>query len=451
MFAHVLDYLPSRDLVVRLLAILALGAARLSAQDPVDDLMSLSLEDLMSVEVSISSRSEQPLSAVAGAVHILTRDDIRRSGATSIAELLRLVPGMQVARIDANKWAISARGFNERFANKLLVQVDGRTVYTPAFSGVYWEELDIVLPDIERIKVIRGPGATLWGANAVNGIVNIVTQSAAQTQGGLVQAAVGDEDRAILSLRHGGRFGSQGHYRVFAKVRDHDAARDTSGVDARDAWSMARAGSRLDWSHAELGAFHVEAEALVGDLHNQVRLPQLQAPFYRRQDDAIEVVGGHVLGRWHRAAEDGTQWTAQMYYNVQDREEFVEQRIQTFDVDLQNRRQRGPHDVVWGSGFRVTRERFSQPLALSVHNVSPSEQTFSLFLQDDISLGSGAVHLILGSKLEHNDLTGLEIQPTARVRWSPSNRVTWWSSLSRAVRTPSPGEQAVLVILPDAS
>lgn len=435
---------------LRLLTILALSALEVSAQDPFNELMGLSLEDLMGVEVSLASRSEQPLSEVAGAVHILSRDDIRRSGATSIPELLRLVPGMQVARIDANKWAISARGFNERFANKLLVQIDGRTVYTPAFSGVYWEELDVVLPDIERIEVIRGPGAALWGANAVNGIVNIVTQTASQTQGVLVQASYGDEDHAIVSLRQGGRIGTQGHYRVFAKVRDHDAARDTTGADARDGWSMARAGSRLDWTHSRLGDFHLQAEAMVGDLTNQVSLPQLQAPSYRRLDDVIRVVGAHALGRWDLQSENGDSWTAQVFYNVQDREEFVDQRVQSFDIDLQNRHQHGTHALVWGGGFRITRERFSQPLALSVSNVSPSEEIFSLFLQDDISLATD-LHLILGSKFEHNDFTGLEVQPTARVRWSPGDRVTWWGSLSRAVRTPTSGERAVRVILPGAS
>ncbi|MDA0336223.1 MAG: TonB-dependent receptor plug domain-containing protein [bacterium] len=388
--------------------ILLFGAVlQASAQDPLNELMGLSLEDLMSVEVSVASRSEQPLSAAAGALHIITRDDIRRSGATSIAELLRLVPGMQVARIDANKWAISARGFNERFANKLLVQVDGRTVYTPSYSGVYWEELDVVLPDIERIEVIRGPGATLWGANAVNGVVNIVTQTAAQTQGGLVQAIVGDEDRAIVSLRYGGMLGANRHYRVYAKFGDHDAAVDTAGIDARDSWSMARAGGRMDWANMRWGEFHLQAEALLADLTNQVRLPQLQAPFFRRQDDAIHVLGGHILGRWDFTADGGAQWTAQMFYNVQDREEYVEQLVQTVDFDLQNRHQYGRHNVIWGSGFRVSREHFSQPLALRVGSVSPSEKMASLFLQDDIALADDRLHFILGSKLEHNDFTGL--------------------------------------------
>ena len=233
-----------------LLLVGGLGAAAQS-QVEIEDLADWSIQELMNVQVTLASRTEQRLADIPAAVYILTEDDIRRSGATSIPDLLRLVPGLQVARIDANKWAISARGFNERFANKLLVQIDGRTVYQPSFSGVYWEEQDVILEDVERIEVIRGPGATLWGANAVTGIINIVTKEASETQGGLLNAVAGTEERAVVSLRYGGRLGEQRHYRAYAKYTNRDASADTAGRDAGDEWSTQRAGGRLDWGSGE--------------------------------------------------------------------------------------------------------------------------------------------------------------------------------------------------------
>ena len=434
--------------LVAMALVVALVDTPAGAQDPFANLMTLSLEDLMVVQVSLAARSEQPLSETAAAVHILTRDDIRRSGATSVAELLRQVPGVQVARIDANKWAITARGFNERFANKLLVQVDGRTVYTPAFSGVYWEELDVVLADVERIEVIRGPGAALWGANAVNGVINIVTQHARDTQGTLVEFLAGTEDRVQLSLRHGGSWGQNRQYRVYTKVTNRDAAIDTSGRDAGDEWSMIRAGGRLDWQHERLGDLHLQAEGVFGDLSNQVRLPRLDESSFEQRPDPIEVVGGHVLGRWHLGVDTQDSWTAQWFYNLQDREEFSRQRIQTLDVDLQNLRQFSRHELVWGGGFRVTWDHLSSGLAIRIDDPKTTQRQIGLFVQDDIALAGDHLHLILGTKLEHNGFTGSELQPTARLRYTHSERLTVWTSASRAVRTPSRGERGVRVVLP---
>lgn len=405
----------------------------------------------MDIQVSLASRGDQSLSETAAAVHVLTREDIRRSAATTIAELLRQIPGVHVARIDANKWAISVRGFNDRFANKLLVQVDGRTIYNPAFSGVYWEDLDLVLDDVERIEVIRGPGATLWGANAVNGIINVVTRSAADTQGSLVRLSGGMEDRAIVSARHGGRLGDAAHYRGYLKYTDGDAANDVNGASSGDPWSTLRAGGRLDWSYSQRTDVHVQGEIHAGDLTNQVNLPQLGQPAYMPQEDPIDVRSGHLLGRWEHSSAGDDRWTAQVYYNFYDREEFVEQREETIDLDLQHQFGFGMHQVVWGGGYRRTWDHFRPSLAVRIGEMRRTVDHWSLFLQDDMALHSDRLHLIAGTKVEHNDFTGGEVQPSLRLRWSPNDYQTVWGGVSRAVRTPSRGERDVRVILPNAA
>ncbi|UCF90632.1 MAG: TonB-dependent receptor plug domain-containing protein [Desulfobacterales bacterium] len=211
------------------------------------DLTELSLEDLMDIEVTSVSKKTQKLSDAAAAVFVITQEDIRRSGVTSIPEALRMVPGLEVARINASNWAITARGFNGRFANKLLVLMDGRTVYTPFFSGVFWDVQDTLLEDIDRIEVIRGPGASLWGANAVNGVISIITKAAKDTQGGLVSAGGGTEERGFGHVRYGGSLGESAHYRVYAKYFDRDNSVDATGESVNDEWDMLRGGFRLDW------------------------------------------------------------------------------------------------------------------------------------------------------------------------------------------------------------
>ena len=420
-------------------------------QAGVGDLAELSIQELMNVQVTLASRTEQRLADTPAAVHILTQEDIRRSGTTSIPELLRLVPGLQVARIDANKWAISARGFNERFANKLLVQVDGRTVYQPSFSGVYWEEQDVILEDVERIEVIRGPGATLWGANAVNGIINVVTKEAVDTQGGVLNVRAGTEDRADLSLRYGGRLGAQGHYRAYAKYTSRDAAADTEGRDAGDAWSTWRAGGRLDWDGEASTSLRLQGELFVGDLGNQLQLPTLEPPFYERQSDDIDVVAGHLQGRWERTTTRLGTWTSQLYYSIHDRQEFVDQTTHTVDVDLQHHWRHRIHEVVWGGGYRISRDEIGSGLALSVAERGRTVDQLNIFAQDDITVVPRRLHLILGSKIDHDEFTGLEVQPNLRLRWTPNARQTYWGAVSRAVRTPSRGEIDIRGILPNTA
>ena len=434
-----------------LLVICGLSTGLLAEEDPTDMLADMSIQELMNDRVTLASRSGQRLADTPAAVHILTQKDIRRSGATSIPELLRLVPGLQVARIDANKWAISSRGFNERFANKLLVLIDGRSVYQPSFSGVYWEEQDVILEDVERIEVIRGPGATLWGANAVNGIINVVTKEAAATQGGLISSVVGIEDRAIVSLRYGGDMGPDRHYRTYAKYTNRESTTDTTGRDAGDGWSTMRAGGRLDWDKDESTSVRVEGELLLGNLTNQLQLPILEAPFFQRQKDDIDVVAGHLQGRWTRTTTDLGTWTSQVFYSYHDRQEFIAQNTQTLDFDLQHDWRRGIHHLVWGGGYRASRDQIGTSLALSVAERSRIVDRLSFFAQDDVALVPERFHFIIGSKIEHDEFTGTEVQPNARLRWTPSSSQTYWGAVSRAVRTPSRGEIDIRGILPNSS
>jgi iron complex outermembrane receptor protein len=287
-----------------ILCALLLGAATSSGQvaESIVDLTTLSLEELMEVEVTTVAKKEQPLFEAPAAVYVIAQEDIRRSGFTHLAEVLRLAPGLQVAQIDASKWAVSARGFNDRFANKLLVLVDGRIVYTSLFSGVFWEVQDLVLEDVARIEVIRGPGAALWGANAVNGVINIITKNAQDTRGGLVVAGAGSEDRGMGVVRYGGRLAETAHYRVYARYGDRDQLIDRNGEQTNDAWQIGRGGFRLDWQPSGRDALILMGDVYDGDLDQTLdKGAFLEPPYTRMFDFETRISGASVLGRWERS------------------------------------------------------------------------------------------------------------------------------------------------------
>jgi iron complex outermembrane receptor protein len=431
-------------------------SAPVLAQPPAAvDLASMSLEELMDVEVSLTGRRERPLFETAAAVSVLTADDLRRSGATSIAEALRLIPGMVVAHVDANKWAISARGFNGRFGNKLLVLIDGRSVYTPTFSGVFWEVQDVILEDVERIEVIRGPGATLWGANAVNGIINVVTRSAAETQGSLTTIAAGTEERAAAGLRYGGR-GEHVAWRVYGKAFDRDGFVDAEGGPTADDWWLGRGGLRLDWS-AGSDDVMVQAEAHRGDAGQTFRLASLQPPYSRLVDADTKLAGAHVMGRWQRVLRPGSSLVLQLFYDRIDRTELVIDEVRdTWDLDFQHRLGWGRgHETIWGFGYRYTTNETKGSFSVSLDPPGRGEDVISAFVQDAMSLADGRGRLTAGSKFEHNDHTGFEVQPSARLWWElrPSHAV--WMATSRALRVPSQADEDVRLQLqvtpPDSS
>ena len=414
--------------------------ASAQTQKTTPDLGETSLEALMNMEVTSASKKQEKLSQTAAAIYLITQEGIRRSGATSIPEVLRMVPGLDVAHIDANKWAISARGFNEQFADKMLVLIDGRRVYTPLFSGVYWDVQDSLLEDIDRIEVIRGPGATLWGANAVNGVINIITKQAKDTQGTLVTAGGGNQERGFGAVRYGGKLGDRGHYRFFAKYFNRDAFDQSPGDDAVDGWNILREGFRTDWKVTDQDSLSVQ-----GDFYNGsagVTVPgvvSLSPPTTGSLDDRTHLVGGNLLGRWHRAFSDRSDTTLQMYYDRANRRDILLGEVRhTIDLDFDHHLAVGNrHDILWGIGYRFTADRTTGSLTFSFNPSSRGDNLYSAFVQDEINLVPARLRLTLGTKLEHNNYSGLEIQPNIRLLWTPHPHHAVWAAVSRAIETPS--------------
>ena len=409
-------------------------------------LLDLSLEDLMQVTVTSVSKKAQSLGETAAAVFVINADDIRRSGATNIPEALRLAPGVQVAAIGQNRWSISIRGFNSRFASKLLVLVDGRTIYSPAFSGVFWEHNDVPLEIIERIEVIRGPGGSIWGANAVNGIINIITRSARDTQGGLLQASAGTELRGAGLVRYGWALDSDTHLRVHAQGRTVDPGEAVVGGGSHDDWSTRQAGFRLD---AVRGADNFSLQGHVARYRAGDQITALEAagadgdPLPNHVDllrTQGEGESAHLLGRWERRA-GGTTHSLQAYLDhaLNDIGVF-RYKNNTVDLEYQQNFQDGGHDIVWGLGFRHSRDSNRDTPYAFTSTSSTSSSLYSAFIQDEIALVPQRWRLTLGSRFEHNDYTGFEVQPNARLLWTPSQNDSVWGAISRAVRTPSRGE-----------
>ena len=410
--------------------------------DP-DALMQLSLEELMNVEVFSVARKEQKLFSSAAAISVITQEEIRRSGLTSLPELLRLVPGLQIGRVDANKWALTARGFNGRFANKLQVLIDGRSLYTPLFAGVFWREQDLVLEDIERIEVIRGPGATLWGANAVNGIINIITKEAAETQGMLASVGFGSEELGFGSARYGGSWGEGGNYRVFAKYTERDPFVDAAGKDMADGWRSERAGFQLDWDPGGRNALMLQGQVYGGEAGQTYEvIRSVEPPFIENFDEDSKFAGGHLMARWERASRNGLETALQIYYDRHELDDSVMSETRhTADVDFQQGLAVGRvQEVVWGLEYRYSRDDITVVFPFDVTPKKMGMQMLSAFVQDDIALIPDYLRLTLGSKFEHGEYTGFEIQPNARLLWQIDDRQTLWGAVARAVRTPSRAE-----------
>lgn len=400
-----------------------------SANQPDEALFELNIEQLMEVDVSSVSRRDEALRTAPAAIHVITSEDIARSGARHIPELLRMVPGMHVARMDAGKWAVTARGFNGRFARHLLVLVDGRSVYSPLFSGTFWEYQDTLIKDIERIEVIRGPGGTMWGANAVNAVINIITKNTADTQGHHAEAGVGTEQRAFGGYRYGGRLNDDAFYRFYVKALEHDS------FGAADDWRTQRGGFRLDWRPDSDDSF-----TLQGDLFNTETGQALQG-FPIEHEDAT-ATGANVLARWKRRLSEDSGLSLQMYYDYFDREEFsIAEERHTADIDFQHHVCLSKRNkFIWGLGFRVTSDNLRDSADVPHLDITDEERTdhlYSAFVQDEITLLPDRLELTLGSKLEHNDYSGAELQPSARLSYTPSNRHSFWAAASRAVRTPA--------------
>jgi len=411
-----------------------------AAPQSISHLKQLSVEDLLDVEVTSVSRHAVPLTQAPSAIQVITQAQIRRSGATTLAAALRLADNLQVAQRGARGWAISARGFNTELANKLLVMIDGRTVYTPLYSGVFWEAQDYLLEDIDRIEVISGPGGTLWGANAVNGVINIITRQAADTQGLHAEGGTGTELAAIAGLRYGAALTEDIHYRVYGKYLDSEQSVLADGSGAGDSWRRRQAGFRMDGADAGAGSW-----TLQGDYYsNHERVPT---------GGETTMEGENLLGRWNHALAADSGLSLQLYY---DRTALslavpalvingtplaaagtLRDELQTFDMDFQHRLRLGAGNVLtWGLGFRHTHDVVDNAPALAFLPARLSQQLYSAFLQDEIQLPQD-LSLTLGTKVEHNDYTGYELEPSLRLQWQAAATQTVWAAVSRAVRAPS--------------
>jgi iron complex outermembrane receptor protein len=409
-----------------------------SGQTP--DLTQKSLEDLMSIEVTSVSKREQKTSQAAAAIFVISHDDIGHSGALNIPDLLRMVPGLEVAQIDAGKWAISARGFNGQYSNKLLVLIDGRTVYSPFFAGVFWDSQNVPVDSIERIEVIRGPGAAVWGSNAVNGVINIITQSARDTQGGNIAAGAGNASTGPETIRYGGKVRNLGAYRVSAEGVHVNALPTLAGLDGQDDWRLVHGGFRTDTTMSVKDSLTTEGEIYQGNAGEIAFFPvSLLPPENATAALRDRYSGGNLLARWKRTFSPVSETSLQVYFDRTARSDSTYNLGQnTFDIDFQHHLVWGARqDIVWGLGYRVSADKMAPTLRISVTPESRRTELFSSSVQDEITLCPDRFHLSLGARLEHNSYTGFDFQPSVRMMWTPDSKNSIWGAVSHADRTPA--------------
>ncbi len=430
------------SLVLILFQLQPVWASDNTTEKQIQYLKSLSLEDLLQVQVTSVSKKPEKVGDAAAAVFVITSDDIRRSGVTSIPEALRMAPGIQVAKINTSSWTVTSRGFSGVFANKLLVMIDGRIVYSPLFSGVFWNAQDLLLEDVDRIEVIRGPGATLWGANAVNGIINIITKPANDTQGGLVTAGAGTEEKVFGSARYGGNIGDKAHFRIFAKYFERDEGEDALGINANDDWDSLRGGFRLDWKPSDSDTFAVHGDIYENDEGITVSDVSLFPPYRAFVADRVDSDGGSILSRWEHRFSNTSEMAIQVSYDHTRMDHPILKEIRdTIDFDFQHRFSlTEKNELTWGAAYRNTDDEITNKL-LSVFPASVRMERFSAFVQDRLTLVKDKAWLTLGTKLEKNEFTDLEFQPSGRLLVKPNDKHVLWASVSRAVRTMSRGER----------
>jgi iron complex outermembrane recepter protein len=414
----------------------ALGAATAWAASDVQQLKDLSIEELSNIEITSVSKRDEKLSDAPTSVFVITSEDIRRSGATSLPEALRLAPNLQVARVSANEYAISARGFNGTAANKLLVLIDGRSVYSPLFSGVFWDVQNVMIEDIERIEVISGSGGTLWGVNAVNGVINVITRSAAQTEGGLVAVGGGNqEDRA--SLRYGGKLGEDLNFRVYATHFDMQDTETQSGETKDDSAHQSQVGFRADWQR-DADSVMVKGDAYTGR-EGQPPPGSISISGVTLALGEINVTGANMISRWEHSWEGFGALSAQAYYDHTERSvpPTFEDSQGIVDLELQySANPIGAHTTVWGGEYRYGMDRVTNSQYIALLPANLDQAWASLFAQDEIALLDG-LRLTLGARTEHNDYTGTEFLPTARLAWNWAPNEMLWAAASRTDRAPS--------------
>lgn len=423
------------------LTILSVPQARSASAE---DYFDLSPEQLLSAEVISATKTSETVEKAPSAVYVITAEDIARSGVTSIPDALRMAPGVDVAQQGTGTWDVNIRGFNRGLANQLLVMVDGRTIYNPMFGGTYWELQKLPLEDIERIEVIRGPGGTLWGANAVNGVINIITKKAQDTQGRLIRTAAGNFEQDSVLGQVGAKTAGNSYYRIYAQHLNDGPMRSPAGGPAFDSLRDSRTGFRVDTDNN----LTVSGDAYINTTDQLFSVPQVTAPYATTQNDEHDSQGANLLAHWNKGYADGSQFLFRSYLDYTQHEQVIlKDQEDMLDLDAQyNLHSIGPHQFIMGGGYRLTHLAIGNTSTLSVTPDTSNENLFNFFAQDKITLVPDRWYLTVGSKVEHNSFTGFELEPNARLQWFPDNRQSVWASVSRALRTPTPYETQITLL-----
>jgi iron complex outermembrane receptor protein len=417
-----------------------------SSQETPGQLKKLSLAQLGDLEVTSVSKDPRQVQKTPAAVFVITQEDIRRSAATSIPEALRSAPGVEVARVDANHWSVAIRGLAGQFSKDLLVLIDGRSVYTPLFAGVYWDTQAVMLEDVERIEVVRGPGGTIWGANAVNGVINIITKSAENTHGALATLGGGNVDEVTGGVRYGGTAGKDFNYRVYGIGANRGPEFHSDG-EAFDQWRMGQMGFRTDWRSGPKDAFTIQGDIYRAGSGERVSIASFSPAAETQPADIAHASGGSLLARWQHTTGEGSDIQIQAYFDRTNRVDLEGGETRdTFDIDfVQHAHMLGGQELTWGLGARVSPSNYVQTSAGV--NFLPNKQTDSIytgFAQYDLPIVRDKLTLTAGSKLEHNNFSGFDYQPSVRLLWTPTDRHSFWAAVTRAVRTPSRQDQDVV-------
>jgi len=421
------------------LGMAVLMAMPVCGQQTPRDLTKVTIEDLMNVEVTSVSQKDQKLSRVASAIFVITQEDIRRSGASNIPDLLRMVPGVDVAQINANTWAISARGLNAEFSNELLVMVDERNVYTPTTGGTFWDVVDLPLEDIERIEVIRGPGGSIWGANAVNGVINIITKKAGETKGAMLVAGGGNLDQGFGTAQYGGSVGKNFDYRIYSKYSNQDHMPGLNGQDGEDGWHLLQGGFRADSTLSAKDSLTFQGDIYTGAENNPTTFfPAVTSPGLIDGELGVNLSGGFVQSVWNHTFSARSDTSLMVSFDDYERDDQLREGRETFTIDFHHHIAWGTRqDFVWGLGYRYSSSHSDGDLFVSLNPDAIRTHYFSSFVQDEITLVPQRLFLTLGTKLIHDNYTGFALLPTARVAYEIGRHDMLWAAISRAVRTPA--------------
>jgi iron complex outermembrane recepter protein len=426
-------------IALAVLGVPVVAATQTAGRQPPVPLRELSLEQLGSLEVTTVAKQPAEVWRTPAAITVLSRDDIRRSGVTTLPELLRLVGGVQVSRLDSDHWAIGIRGLTNAFSKALLVLIDGRSVYTPLFGGVYWQVQETLLEDVERIEVIRGPGGTIWGSNAVNGVINVITRNSRDSTGVFVGAGAGNVDRGRVAIRYGAEVNRELSYRVYATGSLRDPQHHADDV-LYDEWSLAQTGFRVDLTRPGNRSLRLQGDVYRGTMGERVAVGSFRPPAQIVVEGSDIVSGGNMVAEWQQELPASTSLRLQASYDrtVRHAIHFGEAR-NTFDADMLLRTPLGRrHQLSWGAGARTSRSDFTEVFStVSVMPQDRDQRLASLFAQDEIAILPDELFVTVGSKLEHNSYTGWEFQPSARVLWRLDTEESVWGGVTRAVRTPS--------------